>query len=152
MYKPCSCVSFVDACVFVILICTQSILRELGEDYTYAKFKATLNAKKKKWNPAQLSGVEQRLALLESFLAKKPQCAKSSRFAAGQVTIVDLSDPFVDTGSACGLFEVITRLFVRADVKTGKVLVVDEAHKVCVSPASSSSASNTDSATPVSCE
>jgi DNA helicase HerA-like ATPase len=31
--------------------------------------------------------------------------------------------------SACGLFEIIIRLFVRADVGSGKVLVVDEAHK-----------------------
>ncbi|KAF7983955.1 hypothetical protein HWV62_18376 [Athelia sp. TMB] len=106
-----------------------SILRELGEDYTYQKFKETLNAKKKNWNRAQLSGLQQRLALLESFLAKNPRSPKSSRFAAGQITIVDLSDPFIDAGSACGLFEIITRLFVRADVKTGKVLVVDEAHK-----------------------
>lgn len=43
---------------------------------------------------------------------------------------MDLSDPFIDSASACGLFEIITRLFVRADVGTGKVLVVDEAHKV----------------------
>jgi len=34
-----------------------------------------------------------------------------------------------DPASACGLFEVLTRLFVRAEVETGKVLVVDEAHK-----------------------
>ncbi|KZP03786.1 hypothetical protein FIBSPDRAFT_879146 [Athelia psychrophila] len=101
-----------------------SILRELGENYTYAKFKDILNLKKKKWNPAQLSGA-------------------TSRFAAGQITIVDLSDPFVDTGSACGLFEVITRLFVRADVKTGKILVVDEAHKYLTNNDSASGLKNT---------
>ncbi|KAF7981662.1 hypothetical protein HWV62_32782 [Athelia sp. TMB] len=114
-----------------------SILRDLGEDYTYAKFRDSLNVKKTKWNPAQLSGLEQRLALLESFLAKKvftkkSQFSKSPRFAPGQITIVDLSDPFIDAGSACGLFEIITRLFVRANVDTGKVLVVDEAHKYLV--------------------
>ena len=54
------------------------------------------------------------------------------RFAAGQLTIIDLSDPFLDAASACGLFEIIIRLFIRADVDTGKVLVVDEAHKVSV--------------------
>jgi hypothetical protein len=53
-----------------------------------------------------------------------------SRFSAGQLTIIDLSDPFIDSGSACGIFEIIIRLFVRAEVETGKVLVVDEAHKV----------------------
>lgn len=53
-----------------------------------------------------------------------------SRFMPGALTIIDLSDPFIDPAAACGLFEIITRLFVRADVGTGKVLVVDEAHKV----------------------
>ncbi|KZP24565.1 hypothetical protein FIBSPDRAFT_821842 [Athelia psychrophila] len=121
-----------------------SILRELGENYTYAKFKEILSLKKKKWNRAQLSGLEQRLALLESFVAKKAsQVSASSRFAAGQITIVDLSDPFIDTGSACGLFEVIIRLFVRADVKTGKILVVDEAHKYLTNNDSASGLKNT---------
>ena len=52
------------------------------------------------------------------------------RFLPGRLTIIDLSDTFIDPAAACGLFEIITRLFVRADVGTGKVLVVDEAHKV----------------------
>lgn len=112
----------------------QSILRELGEDYTYAKFTEILDERKRTWNQAQLSGLEQRLSLLNSFIAKKdprPKTQTAARFAAGQITIIDLSDPFVDAASACGLFEIVTRLFVRADVGTGKVLVVDEAHKVC---------------------
>ncbi|PCH41312.1 hypothetical protein WOLCODRAFT_151354 [Wolfiporia cocos MD-104 SS10] len=117
-----------------------SILRDLGEKYTYQKFKQNLEEKKKKFNPAQLSGIEQRMALLESFLDKpaqgKPRAAPV-RFAPGQLTIIDLSDPFIDPASACGLFEIITRLFVRAQLnvgtaKVGKVLVVDEAHKVTV--------------------
>ncbi|KZP24566.1 hypothetical protein FIBSPDRAFT_929771 [Athelia psychrophila] len=123
-----------------------SILRDLGEDYTYAKFKKVLDLKKKTWNPAQLSGLEQRLALLESFVSKKElrtQAAASPRFAAGQITIVDLSDPFIDTGSACGLFEVITRLFVRADVSTGRILVVDEAHKYLANNDSASGLTST---------
>lgn len=109
-----------------------SILRELGEKYTYQEFINRLAAKKTKFVPAQLAGLEQRMALLESFLDKKTSRksrAKPPRFAAGQLTIVDLSDPFIDPASACGFFEIITRLFVRAKVDTGKVLVVDEAHK-----------------------
>lgn len=95
-----------------------------------------LDFQKKKFNPSQLSGLEQRLSLLTSFLSKNPNNSRidhspsEPRFVAGQLTIVDLSDPFIDPASACGLFEIITRLFVRADVRTGKVLVVDEAHKV----------------------
>lgn len=92
-----------------------------------------LDVKKAKFNPAQLSGLEQRMALLTSFMDKKKGLKKATtRFAAGRLTIIDLSDPFIDPASACGLFEIITRLFVRADVGTGKVLLVDEAHKVKV--------------------
>lgn len=76
------------------------------------------------------------MSLLTSFLAKDKKgrrLTSTSRFAAGRLTIIDLSDPFIDPASACGLFEIVVRLFVRTDVGTGKVLVVDEAHKVCES-------------------
>lgn len=89
-----------------------------------------LEIKKQTFSPQQLTGLEQRMALLQSFLDKQKGCA-SPRFAAGQLTIIDLSDPFIDPASACGFFEIVTRLFVRAQVNTGKVLVVDEAHKAC---------------------
>lgn len=46
------------------------------------------------------------------------------------MTVIDLSDPFIDPASAAGLFDIVLRLFIRADVGTGKVCVVDEAHKV----------------------
>jgi hypothetical protein len=67
--------------------------------------------------------------LMQSLITTKA-IGRQSRFAAGKLTIVDLSDTFIDPESACGLFEILTRLFVRANVGTGKVLVVDEAHKV----------------------
>ena len=72
------------------------------------------------------------MSLLMSFLEPNnpTKTSEQSRFAAGQLTIVDLSDPFLDEGAACGLFDIMIRLFVRAEVNTGKVLVVDEAHKV----------------------
>lgn len=91
-----------------------------------------LEDSKKDFNPAQLSGLKQRMSLLTSFLDKSPKRRQAaSRFASGQLTIVDLTDPFIDPSCACGLFEIVTRLFVRSEVGTGKVLVVDEAHKVC---------------------
>ncbi|KAI6151531.1 hypothetical protein BKA82DRAFT_4100264 [Pisolithus tinctorius] len=114
-----------------------SILRDLGEKFSYKAFLTRLEAEKKSFNPAQVAGLEQRLALLNSFM--EPQApphsrssskkSKTHRFSEGKLTIIDLSDPFIDPASACGLFEIVTRLFVRADVDTGKVLVVDEAHK-----------------------
>ncbi|KIM90985.1 hypothetical protein PILCRDRAFT_59166 [Piloderma croceum F 1598] len=108
-----------------------SILRDLGEKYTYREFMVRLEECKMSFNPAQLTGLEQRMALLTSFMDPNNMGLSQfrPRFAAGQLSIVDLSDPFIDPTSACGLFEIITRLFVRADVGTGKVLVVDEAHK-----------------------
>lgn len=81
-------------------------------------------------NPAQKSGLNQRLSLLSSFVDKS-KSRSSSLFKAGRLTIIDLSDPFIDPSSACSLFEIVTRQFVRSEVNTGKVLVVDEAHKVC---------------------
>jgi hypothetical protein len=105
----------------------------LGENYTFGEFMARLEVCKTSFNTAQLSGLEQRMALLTSFMDPSAMGLSQHRprFSAGQLTIIDLSDPFIDSASACGLFEIITRLFVRADVGTGKVLVVDEAHKVC---------------------
>lgn len=106
------------------------ILREIGaDDFSYTKFKA--NLAKRKFNPEQLSGLEQRMLLLESFLEKgSKRTSIETRFKEGQLTIIDLTDPFIDAGHANALFEITTRLFDRAIVDTGKVLVVDEAHKV----------------------
>ncbi|THV08692.1 hypothetical protein K435DRAFT_641639 [Dendrothele bispora CBS 962.96] len=124
-----------------------SILRELGENFSYDTFLRNLERSKKNFNPAQLSGLEQRMTLLKSFMvdkkSKKTAPSTANRFAPGQLTIIDLSDPFIDPSSACGLFEVITRLFIRTEVQTGKVLVVDEAHKyLSPSPNSESSLTN----------
>lgn len=110
-------------------IALQSILRDLGDHFTYDGFRARLADWDEDFNSDQRSSLRQRLRLLESFM-HKDKTKKKSRFAAGQITVVDLTDPFIDHSSACGIFEIVTRLFVRADVGTGKVLVVDEAHKV----------------------
>lgn len=119
-----------------------TILRNLGEKYTYGAFMLALEDSKRDFNPAQLSGLKQRMSLLTSFLDKSPKSLKrrqtTSRFAAGQLTIIDLTDPFIDPSWACGLFEIVTRLFVRSELQTGKVLVVDEAHKYLSSAKASS--------------
>ncbi|THH33650.1 hypothetical protein EUX98_g521 [Antrodiella citrinella] len=108
-----------------------SILRDMGETYSFSAFQERLEEHKKNFNPAQLAGLEQRMALLYSFLERDRNArqAMAPRFVQGQLTIIDLSDPFIDPAAACGLFEIVTRLFVRAEVGTGKLLVVDEAHK-----------------------
>ncbi|KAI0742148.1 AAA-like domain-containing protein [Irpex lacteus] len=106
-----------------------SILRELGEKFNYKQFMDRLEEKKQSLNPVQLNGLKQRMELLQTFLDKSKKSTPPSRFAKGQLTIIDLSDIFIDPHSACGLFEIVTRLFVRAKLDTGKLLVVDEAHK-----------------------
>jgi len=118
-----------------------SILRELGDDYTYSAFITKLEESKKSMNPAQKAGLKQRLDLLQTFTRPADKFTSSykarnttamkdeERFAAGMVTIVDLSDPFVDPALAGAIFEICIRLFQRASVDTGKVLIVDEAHK-----------------------
>ena len=73
--------------------------------------------------------LKRRLALLDAFVLTEKD-RKQPLFTAGRLTIVDLSDPFIEPTSACSLFEMVTRLFVRSQLDTGKVLVVDEAHKV----------------------
>ncbi len=110
----------------------QSILRELGEGFTYKKFLSEIEKAKKDMNPAQKAMLNQRLVLLDSFVLPEKNRQKSL-FEEGQLAVVDLSDPFIDPSSACSLFEIVTRLFVRSELNTGKVLVVDEAHKVCTS-------------------
>ena len=83
-------------------------------------------------NPLQRASLDQRLSLLYSFLepTSKARLKRPARFAKGQLTIIDLSDPFIDEDSACRIFDIICRLFTRIHLDTGKVLVIDEAHKV----------------------
>ncbi|KAI0751494.1 hypothetical protein C8Q80DRAFT_1157639 [Daedaleopsis nitida] len=105
-----------------------AILRELGENFTYSAFLSEVEKAKRDMNPHQKSSLNQRLSLLASFAdAEKPR--KGALFKAGRLTIIDLSDPFIDPASACSLFEIVTRLFIRSEPNTGKLLVVDEAHK-----------------------
>lgn len=105
-----------------------SILRDLGESFTYKRFLREVDKAKKDMSSMQTPPLDQRMVLLKAYVDAYADPAMT-RFKAGQLTVVDLSDPFVDPTVACALFEIVTRLFVRADVNTGKVLVVDEAHK-----------------------
>ncbi|KAI0650169.1 hypothetical protein C8Q79DRAFT_942571 [Trametes meyenii] len=103
-------------------------LRDLGGSFTYSAFLQKVKSAKKDMTNMQIGYLEQRMKLLDRFVDTHNDQSKE-RFKPGQLTIIDLSDPFIDAGSACALFEIATRLFVRAEVDTGKVLVVDEAHK-----------------------
>ena len=99
----------------------------MGDHFTYRSFRSQLKDYEKDFSDTQLGPLKQRLVLLESFIAPDSQ---TDRFSEGQLTIIDLSDPFIDPSLAASLFEIVVRLFIRTDLATGKVLLVDEAHKV----------------------
>ena len=52
-------------------------------------------------------------------------------FEPGSLTIIDLSCPFVDANAACALFTICLELFLEKREETGRVVALDEAHKVC---------------------
>ena len=51
-------------------------------------------------------------------------------FEPGSLTIVDLSCPFVNEGDACALFNICLGLFLDQRGDSGRILALDEAHKV----------------------
>lgn len=53
---------------------------------------------------------------------------------SGTLTIVDLSCPFVSAESACALFSICLGIFLEQDMTTGRVVALDEAHKVSKQP------------------
>ena len=73
--------------------------------------------------------LNQRLDLLESFLDLDGSTTSPS-FAAGEINIIDLSCPFMDASTACVLFKVGMGLYLESTPSIGKVIVLDEAHKV----------------------
>ena len=54
-------------------------------------------------------------------------------FEPGSLTIVDLSCPFVDENTACALFNICLAIFLEYRMEAGRVVALDEAHKVCIS-------------------
>ena len=118
------------------------ILREMALDpkkkpgIDYMQFKERILAKD--LTPAQLSPLKLRLDLLESFIAIPTKGSKQKNIGnswtpiAGKLTIVDLSCPFVDSDTACGLFEMCLGVFLEQKMDVGRVIALDEAHKVCI--------------------
>ena len=78
-------------------------------------------------NPAQKAMLNLRLGLLEEFLDKDNKFAQP-QFHSGEITIMDMSCPFVDPNTACVLFKLGLQRYLHSDVP-GKMVVLDEAHK-----------------------
>lgn len=93
-------------------------------------------------NPGQGGPLQQRLDLLETFIAEsdfhanrgeKPvSIAEIIAEEPGTVVIADLTDPMLDASCANGVFQVLLEIFRDPKVvpsKHGKLCVLDEAHK-----------------------
>jgi hypothetical protein len=105
----------------------RTMATESAEAFNYPKFRRRLDDAGLDRKQAEF--LNQRLDLLESFLDLDGSTT-SPGFAAGEITIIDLSCPFVDASTACVLFKIAMGLYLESDTITGKVIVLDEAHKV----------------------
>lgn len=105
-----------------------------GLDYT--AFRQRLEAEK--FTGQQNGPLNLRLQLLESFMGiSKPNKVVSAEehrdmweFKPGSLTIVDLSCPFVNEADACGMFNICLALFLETRGQVGRIVALDEAHKV----------------------
>lgn len=112
-------------------------LREMAaisKDFDYAEFMRRMGEVCMQLMPLQRKPLEQRLELLESFLDLEGN-TDAFDFGAGGITIVDLSCPFVDENTACVLFNICLGVYLQdSSIKSGKIVAVDEAHKVSLQP------------------
>lgn len=134
------------------------VQQELGQSFDYVQFKERLSLAS--LSSAQMGPLEQRLELLESFMQTSPSVVfqKKKKKAAfhrrgvdwspkvcmqrkslilantpqpGLLTIVDLSCPCITPEAACMLFNVCLSIFLEQDPRVGRIVALDEAHKVC---------------------
>lgn len=93
---------------------------------------------------AQKMPLRLRLDLLQEFIEeehqqqngisrKKKQKKKGNDWdpVPGQLTILDLSCHFLDVSTACTLFDIYLGVFLEQKLDIGRLLALDEAHKVC---------------------
>jgi hypothetical protein len=116
----------------------QRILRQMAIaeiDFTMTAFEQLLN--QENFAPGQRAMMDMRLNLLRSFLVST-RSQNPRRFVEpgdlfestpGTLTVVDLSDPFIDTATVCVLFEICLGLVKERRPKAGLVIALDEAHK-----------------------
>ncbi len=104
-----------------------------GVDYLEFKDRLVMQG----FHHTQNGPLRMRLQLLESFLAHREQSAEAADIlqnsfasAQGTLTIVDLSDPFVNEQDACALFSICLSIFMENRADCGRMIALDEAHKV----------------------
>ncbi|KAK3650472.1 hypothetical protein LTR56_006177 [Elasticomyces elasticus] len=118
----------------------QRILRQMailghGRGFNYGEFLQLLD--QAGLSPEQQRPMRLRLDLLHSFMRWPPSKTDLKRKLArklldlqpGTLTIVDLSDPFVDTATVCTLFDICLSVAKEKRPECGMVVALDEAHK-----------------------
>ena len=121
------------------------ILRDLAianqgqTGFNYEAFKLILE--NEQFLKGQLMPLKMRLSVLESFFEPGSIVGSNANvnksvtspwtFSPGTLTIIDLSCPFVGPDDACALFNICVSLFLKGRRDTGRILALDEAHKVC---------------------
>lgn len=80
---------------------------------------------------SQRAMLNMRLQLLDVFVDSSADKKKDHTWSSepGTLTIVDLSSAFVKPGDACALFNICLKFFMAARGKSGRVVILDEAHK-----------------------
>jgi len=99
--------------------------------FDYDLFKTRLN--REMFTDKQSGPLKLRLAILDSFMKKVSKDAQGSNLLEGQpgaLTIVDLTDPTIDTNTACVLFDIALAVFLEQTITCGKIVGLDEAHNV----------------------
>jgi hypothetical protein len=109
----------------------EAILRDIATKsidgcMNYIEFKRRLA--KEDFDSKQINMLKMRINLLESLLDMNGT-APMPDFKPGEVTIIDLSDPFLTPSTACILFKLGLEQFLQSNAP-GKMVVLDEAHKV----------------------
>lgn len=114
------------------------VLREMataqgGGSFNYLEFKRRMAAATLKKDQDNLLQV--RLHLLESYLDLPGEAIKAPKGVdifvtePGTLTVVGLTDPFIDVSTVCLLFHICMTLFKKHRLRSGLVVALDEAHK-----------------------
>ena len=113
------------------MVTVEAILRDMATrsfdgSLDYSEFKRRLA--KEKFDATQSCMLQMRMNLLDSFLDLDNKSPMPD-FKPGEITIIDLSDPFLTPSTACILFKLGLEQFLQSNAP-GKLIVLDEAHKV----------------------
>ena len=106
------------------------ILRDMATASTrfdYNEFKQRISMTR--FEPMQQNHLDIRLGVLESFLDLTGTFHNEMVFKPGEITIMDMSCPFVDVNTACIMFRCGLQHYLQSQA-SGKLVVLDEAHKV----------------------